>query len=320
MLIAVASICAVISGFLISKKIISAFNRRTVIFSVANQTSQNRFDAWVTFATKIFGKVALRLVKFGKIKNLASRIVYLSGLSGVQIEEVGVISVLLGVSMLASVLAFLVTLAPVCPICVFLLVWVLTYTIVNNRIEKVASEMREQVPEALRAMAACSRSGLSLVQSLEETSKECHGPLKRILMIACDRLKLGALTTEALAVMRNTEMIPELKFVAVALNIQHTSGGSISPILESARESVMNEIELLRNLRVQTSQAKLSASIVTLMPFILLALFSFISPNFLGPFFSSPAGIVLFAVAIVMQFSGVMIVRRILNVSSYIKG
>ena len=126
---------------------------------------------------------------------------------------------------------------------------------------------------------------------------------------------MGATTSEALGSLKREEAIPELKFVAVALDIQHSAGGAITPILETARESVVSEIELLRNLRVQTSQARLSATIDTCMPFILLALFSFISSEFLKPFFTSIAGIALFVIAITMQITGISIVRKILDVS-----
>ena len=88
------------------------------------------------------------------------------------------------------------------------------------------------------------------------------------------------------------------------------------PVLEAARESVEGEIELARSLKVQTAQAKLSARIVTVMPFVLIALFSFMSPGFLDPFFASVPGMVLLALALVMQVGGVMLVRRTLAVGA----
>ena len=84
--------------------------------------------------------------------------------------------------------------------------------------------------------------------------------------------------------------------------------------MEAARESVCDEIALKRTLRTQTAQAKLSAQIVTLMPFALIVLFSFISEGFLQPFFESLAGICLLSIALFMQFLGVFLVRKMLKV------
>ena len=85
-------------------------------------------------------------------------------------------------------------------------------------------------------------------------------------------------------------------------------------ILEAARQSVSDELELKRTLRTQTAQAKLSAQIVTVMPFALLAVFSLLSPGFLTPFSESPMGIALLAAALGMQAIGVSIVRKLLKV------
>ena len=85
----------------------------------------------------------------------------------------------------------------------------------------------------------------------------------------------------------------QLAFVAVALDVQHQSGGSLAAVLDAARESVESEIDLARSLKEQTAQAQLSARIVTAMPFVLIALFSLMSPGSLSPFFESMAGMAL---------------------------
>ena len=65
----------------------------------------------------------------------------------------------------------------------------------------------------------------------------------------------------------------------------------------------------------QTSQAKLSARIVTIMPFVLVGIFSLMSPGFLAPFFESLPGMLLLAAALAMQAVGVLAVHRLLDVS-----
>ncbi|WP_172136900.1 type II secretion system F family protein [Adlercreutzia sp. ZJ473] len=182
--------------------------------------------------------------------------------------------------------------------------------------DKRSLSMREEVPEALRCMGVCFRSGLSLLQTLQQTSHEVKGPLGDLFAAAARRVEMGAPTSEALEALRDGHRVPELAFVAVALDVQHQSGGSVAPVLEAARESVEGELELMRSLRVQTAQAKLSARIVTLMPFVLVALFSLASSDFLAPFFSSFVGVALLGVALAMQAAGVLIVRRMLRVEA----
>ena len=113
---------------------------------------------------------------------------------------------------------------------------------------------------------------------------------------------------------RSGAQVPELAFVAVALDVQHQTGGSISQVLDAARDTVESELELERSLHVQTAQARLSARIVSVMPFVLVALFSLVSEGFLEPFFNSAAGVALLLVVLSMQAAGVLAVRRMLRV------
>ena len=85
-------------------------------------------------------------------------------------------------------------------------------------------------------------------------------------------------------------------------------------VLDAATDTVKGELALRRTLRVQTAQAKLSARVVVIMPFVLVAAFSLASPDFLMPFFSGPIGYALLAVAIAMQVVGIVLVRRALAV------
>ena len=106
----------------------------------------------------------------------------------------------------------------------------------------------------------------------------------------------------------------ELAFVAVALDVQHQASGSMKQVLDAARDTVQSEIELRRALRVQTAQAKLSARVVSVLPFVLIAVFSLVSEGFLDPFFASPMGMALLAIALGMQAAGIVAVRRMLAV------
>ncbi len=173
--------------------------------------------------------------------------------------------------------------------------------------------LREEIPDALRAMGTCFTAGLSLQQTLRQTGDELDGRLKELFLQAVHKLDTGASIPEALATFQQRTSLPELSFVAVALDVQHQSGGSVASVLDSAREAVEGELALQRSLRVQTAQAKLSARVVTLLPFVLIALFSLVSKDFLAPFFSSVAGLALLGLALLMQVGGVVLIRRLLR-------
>ena len=175
--------------------------------------------------------------------------------------------------------------------------------------------LREGVPGALSVMSECFQSGYSLVQTLQMVADQSSAKLSQVFGKCASMLQLGASSGEALAALRTETNVSELSFVAVALDVQHQTGGSIASVLGAAEQMVQDKIDLRRSLRVQTAQAKLSARVVCLMPFILAFVLSLVSDGFMAPFFSSPAGLVMLCVALLMEAAGVVMVRKMLKMA-----
>ena len=183
-----------------------------------------------------------------------------------------------------------------------------------RRKERRKTELREEIPEALQTMKACFQTGYSLPQTIHEVASGAKGPLADLFSEIEGSLEANRGVNRALSVLKGRDSEPELVFLSTALEIQHKTGGSMNRILEATRQSLVDEIELKRTLRTQTAQAKLSAQIVTAMPFALIGLFSLVSPGFLDPFFESAPGVILLVAALGMQVAGISIVRRLLKV------
>jgi tight adherence protein B len=218
--------------------------------------------------------------------------------------------ILLASGVVAGILGGSVVLGIIVPLCLCAAV----FMVVTQAKEKRKIALREAIPDAFRSMSICSHSGFSLPQMFSQVASESSGYLKTLFLSAQNDLSTGATVTEALMRFRQGAHVSELAFIALALDIQHKTGGSLQQVLDAARDSLESEMQLQRALRVQTAQAKLSANVVSVMPFFLIAIFSFISPGFMNPFFTSPLGWVLLFVAVSMQLGGILLVRRLLKV------
>lgn len=217
----------------------------------------------------------------------------------------------LALAALFSALAFRSPLAGILvPVC---LVLAASAFVAHGR-EREQDALRDQVPDALRCMEACLHAGLSLPQAFSEVASEVSSPAKEAFQRVSHDLELGYSMDEALTRFHRNSGLPELGFVAMALDVQYACGGSATPILRSAEDSIVHGLDLRRSLRVQTAQARLSAQVVSIMPFLLMAVLSMISPGFLNPFFADAQGIAVLIAAIAMQVAGVIMVRRMLAV------
>lgn len=310
-----AGLLAMASGACLAECAFGAMERRAVVASMLASTPGERAAFRLKAGVRPLMRPSRKLLEaFPFVDDAFQSAAILLQERGMEASKEALLSLLLAASATVAVMGAMLGGSAAFGVAAGCMAFAGVVAYVRNRNERRNMAMREEIPDVLRAFSMSFRSGHSLSQTLADASRETDGYMSRLLSTAADRLEMGATTAEALSSMRNNSRLPELSFVAVALDVQHKSGGSIAPVLESATDSIEGELRLMRSLRVQTAQAKLSASIVTVMPFILVALFSLMSPDFLAPFFSSVSGLAVLALALTMQLAGVLIVRRVLKV------
>lgn len=154
------------------------------------------------------------------------------------------LSLVLGACLALLVAGWVVAASPVFGAAVAGCALVALCAAVKNDAERREAALRDEIPDALRSLGVCFRAGLSLMQTLEQTASEMKGPLGELFLSAALVLQTGGTASEALALFRQRTDVPELAFVAVALDVQHQSGGSLAAVLDAARESVESEIDL----------------------------------------------------------------------------
>lgn len=234
--------------------------------------------------------------------------------SGVAATTRSLATVVLAAAFSAALAVGLVTGSPIAALAVSACLCAFFFVAIANMRDKRQEAAQDSVPAALESMAACFASGFTLEQTFQQVAHDIDEPLSSTFARAAHILEMGGGADRALDELKRDSSTSELAFVAVALDVQHQSGGAMRQVLQAATETVKGELALRRSLRVQTAQAKLSARVVVVMPFILVALFSLASPDFLMPFFQSVQGYALLALAVIMQLSGIVLVRRALSV------
>ena len=233
---------------------------------------------------------------------------------GVEAPSESVLSVILVCLLVLGILVGLVTGSVIAALASVACSCAVLAALSSNAKDKRREAVRDAIPDALESMSVCFGSGFTLLQTFRQVSEDTPGPLGKVFARCAHMLEMGAGAPTALEELRAGSQASELAFVAVALDVQHQSGGALRQVLSAATEAVKGELALRRALRVQTAQAKLSARVVSVMPLILVTAFSLASPDFLAPFFSSAYGYALLALAILMQVAGIVLVRRALNV------
>ena len=294
---------------------LSLRRRRASMAAQGDEVSLQGFVAWRLRNGFSLATPAARMLASAKpVGNLFDEAVELFASRGWPSTQEAAGSVLLVGTATASIAAGIALQSPIAALAMLACIIAVLLMVSGNMADKRQEAIREAVPEALESMAACLSSGFTLLQTFRQVAEDTPGPLGETFARSAHVLEVGGSAERALEELRCGAHASELAFVAVALDVQHQSGGAMRQVLDAATDSVKGELSLRRSLRVQTAQAKLSARVVVVMPFVLVAAFSLASPDFLAPFFASPLGYALLALAIIMQVAGIALVRRALAV------
>lgn len=316
LLIALASACALCAGYVLATEVNALVRGRSMVLYARGQKPSLRALAALRLETGygLLLPISKRFLAIKPVRTCANSLVESARTKGIASSAEALTSVVLMLSVITLVGIAVLTGSIVagCAVVACCLAVLMVWS--GGLKERRQNLMREEIPGVIELMTSCFGLGFTLLQTFQQIAANTSGQLGRLFGKAAHVLETGGSMDEALGLLRNRIDIPELAFVVAALEVQHQNGGAVTQVLQSAAQSVKSELALKRSLRVQTAQAKLSARVVIVMPFVLIALFSLISPGFLAPFFESFAGYALFGIALAMQAGGIALVHRTLDI------
>lgn len=127
-------------------------------------------------------------------------------------------------------------------------------------------------------------------------------------------MRFGASLPDALESMFKRVPEESLGFFLAAVRVQAQVGSSLAEILDRVAEAIRSRQRLKQQIKTLTAQARMSGYMVGAMPFILLAVFTLIRPDYTGMLFSDPAGTKLLEAAIAMDVIALFIINRMVQI------
>lgn len=177
------------------------------------------------------------------------------------------------------------------------------YMWLRGKAKKRISLFEEQLPDALDLMVRSLRVGHPMNAAVGIVAREMMDPLGTEFGLIADEATYGMPITDALDRMAARVPVPDLRFLAIAINIQSTSGGNLAEILEGLSRVIRARFKLFRKVRAITAEARWSGWFLSIFPIIALLLVQVVQPDYYDrvsdhPFFL-PGAIVTFILLIV---------------------
>ena len=176
----------------------------------------------------------------------------------------------------------------------------------RNRIERL-------LPEAFGTLAISLGSGLSLTQAIRYAGVHAEEPIQSEFLRVASEMDCGVSAAGALNGLVERMQAPGLELVALALNVSRRTGAPLAGLLAEAAQLASDRVELSRKLDVKTSQARMSARLVSCMPVGMITFLSLLSGDFRAGV-ATVAGITSIAVALALNVVAGVIIHRIMQV------
>lgn len=171
-----------------------------------------------------------------------------------------------------------------------------------------------QLVDALQAMANAFKAGLTFPQAIEHISKESAPPLSQEFGLFVKEAKLGVPLEEALINMGKRVGSDDLELVVVSTNISRQLGGNMAEMFETISATIRERFRLEGKIDAITSQGRLQGMIVAALPLALGMVLNYMRPDLMEPMLDHWFGYALVGSIALMEFMGILIIRRIVAI------
>jgi tight adherence protein B len=168
-----------------------------------------------------------------------------------------------------------------------------------------------QLPDAIDLFTRTMRAGHNIHSGLETIANETADPVRMEFRKLMEELALGSQVEPALHGLGRRVPLIDLKFFIITLILQRQTGANMVAVLEGLSTLVRERLGMAAKLKAHTAQQRFSAGILCALPVVFGVGCWFLKPDYIRPLWTDETGSKIFTVAIIWEFIGILVIRRI---------
>jgi tight adherence protein B len=230
----------------------------------------------------------------------------------------------IGVVFLAGLVTILVSHNPIIAMAVAGVAAVIHIPILKIKRSMRVEKFVLQLAEFLVLITNSLRSGQTFLQGVDIASKDSPNPIGMEFRLLLKETNLGVPVETAFSNMLLRVPSEDLKIVMSAFSIQRNVGGNLADIMDQVAAMIRQRIQIQGQIKVLTTQGKLSGAIVGLLPFGLGGTIALINYDYMSklwtpregdlPLIDKYLGPLLLGVGIFMELLGCFVIYKICDI------
>jgi len=190
----------------------------------------------------------------------------------------------------------------------------LPYVYVRHKGTKRLAEIESQLPEALDFLARSMRAGHAFSISLEMLGQETADPLGQEFRVLFNEQNLGAPLEIAMENFSNRVPLLDVRMFISSVLLQRQTGGNLSEVLIRLAYIIRERFKLKGQVKAASAHGRMTAMILSILPLFMLLALPIVAPGYLQGMAADPDGKWMIAGAVVAQFLGYYVMRRIVDI------
>lgn len=234
--------------------------------------------------------------------------------SGRQLTVAGFLSMTLLAAVAGLMLAMLISLPTFAVIIIGAAAGGLPLFFVLSAKHKRLLVIEQQLPDALDLMARAMLAGHAFPSGLKMVGEEVPEPVAGEFRIVFDEINYGISVQDALTNLATRVPSTDLRYFVISVLIQRETGGNLAELLNNISALIRARLKLMGAVRVLSAEGRLSALILTILPFALAAVIYLINRNFLSVLWTDPVGPKIVAGALAIMVFGMFWMWRVIKI------
>lgn len=223
--------------------------------------------------------------------------------------------VLTGSGMLAGFALGLLLGLPLLAVAALLLVPLATWMVIGIRTERRRTAFTLQLDETAQMLAGSLRSGYSFAQAMAAVGREAASPTSEEFVRITNELRVGRPMLDTLEATATRMRSEDFSWIGQAVAINREVGGNLADVLDGVSVTIRERAQLRRQVQALSSEGRLSAIVLIVLPFVVALLIGVTNPTYIGVLFTNPLGWLIIALAVILLIVGSLWLRAVVRIT-----
>ena len=204
--------------------------------------------------------------------------------------------------------------SPVISLLVVLISTVAPILLISYKVRRRRAAFDEQLPDMLDLLAGSLRAGWGLQQSLDVIIEQTKPPMSDEFRRAQTETRLGRSVEQSLEAVAERIQSMDFSWVVAAISIQREVGGNLAELLTIVAGTIRERNAVRRQISALTSEGRLSAGILFVLPFFEGLLLYFTNPGYVSKLITTGLGNLLLSVGLILLLIGAVWLNKVTKV------